>query len=132
MSQITNRKRVDRAIALLLFLVLACLALACSSKPTVANGRELFENKSKEGSFRLVSFKKTSGADAGQGSYTMEFEAVFECNLESKPGSLALIDIYDRCVFQCGGMATKGNLKGVMTFQKTDAGWKIAKCDWRP
>lgn len=130
-SKVTNAKCVKRAVALTLFLALACLALACSSKPTEANGREVFENKAKEGSFSLVSFKKTNGTDTGADLYTLDFEAALECGVAGKAGTPTLVFVHNKCVFQCVEKGQKMTLKGAMTFQKSGAGWKVADCEWR-
>lgn len=130
-SKVTDSKRVNRAVALNLFLALACLALACSSKPTEANGREVFENKAKEGSFSLVSFKKTNGAEAGGDRYTLDFEAALECGAPAKTGTPIFVFVHDKCVFQCLEKGQKFTLKGAMTFQKSETGWKVANCDWQ-
>ena len=118
----------------------------CSSGPSSSAAEEFLRekiNKESQGRIKLVSFSKTNGQEAapmGIPSYILHYEAEIEflddCKWGTADGSGWRGDFK---VFSIGEVtfsyppfqkATKGShtkVKGYVTFEKTEAGWRAVR-----
>jgi len=114
-------------VLLVVGLLLSCLTSACSrSYPSESDARQVLEDRS-GGLYKITSFQKTNGQSvesSGVKGYRLEYEAEAKClrvNWNS-PYPPLRDDIAGG--LQCTKVDEIHKMKGTISFQQTENGWK--------
>lgn len=119
-------------IVVFVFVSLLSFLWSCSSSyPSESDARQVLEERSKKGGmFRITSFHKTDGQafeQSGISGYKLDYEAKAEClkkewNINQRYAELSALP--NAPIIECTRVGEIHNLKGTLTFQKTENGWK--------
>lgn len=112
-----------------LFLFVFLILYACSNNPSEIDAKRVLENGAK-GLCKIVSFKKINGQLGemyGAKVYIIEYEAEIELVKDTTGISLENIHFFEEHIERYAKGIDNNNtikLQGVLTFAKTEKGWK--------
>lgn len=129
-SGIINKgRRTSGAFLYVSLLLMLFLFTACSSAPSVSDGKEFFDsNGKKQNLFKVKNFTKTN-AVGDEKIYTMEYETELEClkanTTPPAPGEYLTVPVNDLSYITCMNKGEIVKRKGALVFEKTEKGWRI-------
>jgi hypothetical protein len=122
-----NRRPKNLMVTLAFASLLGCLLCACSSSsPSESDARQVLEARS--GSlYKVTSFNKTNGQAfeaSGVKGYRLEYEAEAECLKVNWNSPYPPLRDDFAGGLQCTKVGEIHKMKGTITFQQTENGWK--------